>query len=395
MIRALLFSTLFPNSVRPNHGIFVETRLRHLLRSGAVEARVIAPVPWFPFRHELFGEYAGHAAVPLRERRHGIEVEHPRYLVLPKVGMNIAPRALARTGLAAARSLIAAGHDFDLIDAHYFYPDGVAAIMIGRALGKPVVITARGTDINLIPQQYAVPRRMILDAARECAAIVTVSAALKDALVHLGVTAERITVLRNGVDLSIFYPEDRQTARETMKVSGFVIASVGNLVAAKGHDLVIAALRDLPDATLLIAGRGVERQRLEELAMRSGVHERVRFLGVLPQPELRTVYSAADCLVLASEREGWPNVLLEAMACGTPVVASRVGGIPEIVASKAAGVMLDERSTAGVVRGVAALRNAGERRAATRSYAERFGWEATTEGQLSLFSAVLAAHGTA
>ncbi len=106
MIRTLLFSTLYPSSVRPSHGIFVETRLRHLLASGQVETRVVAPVPWFPLRHKAFGEYARHAAVPRHETRNGIEIDHPRYLLQPKIGMNSAPTALARTSLAVAKVAI-------------------------------------------------------------------------------------------------------------------------------------------------------------------------------------------------------------------------------------------------------------------------------------------------
>ncbi|MDO8932730.1 MAG: glycosyltransferase, partial [Rhodocyclaceae bacterium] len=329
MIRTLLFSTLYPNSVRPSHGIFVETRLRHLLASGAVETRVVAPVPWFPFRHPRFGEYAKHAAVPHYEERNGIKVEHPRYLVLPKIGMSSTPYTLARTGLTAAKELIASGYDFDLIDAHYFYPDGVAATMIGKALNKPVVITARGTDINLIPQ-YDKPRQMILQAARVCAAMITVSAALKDAIVGLGGTAQKITVLRNGVDLELFRPEDRQQAKAGFGMNThFSIASVGHLVERKGHHLVLEAMPQLPDAELYIAGAGEENARLRALAARLGVVNRVHFLGAMPQAKLRMLYSAADCLVLASSREGWANVLLEAMACGTPVVATNVWGTPE------------------------------------------------------------------
>ena len=262
MIRTLLFSTLYPSSVRPSHGIFVETRLRHLLTSGQIETRVVAPVPWFPFAHPRFGEYAKHAAVPAHEVRNGIDVAHPRYLLLPKIGMNWAPASLARTGLAAARQLIAEGFDFDLIDAHYFYPDGVAATMIGQALGKPVVITARGTDINLIPQ-YEKPRRMILQAAKDCAAMITVCQALKDALVELGAPPEKITVLRNGVDLELFRPEDKAEARAAFGMGDrFAIASVGHLIERKGHHLVIEALAQIPDARLYIAGSGEEEIRL-------------------------------------------------------------------------------------------------------------------------------------
>lgn len=389
MIRTLLFSTLYPSSVRPTHGIFVETRLRHLLKSGEVETRVVAPVPWFPFKHPRFGDYAKHAAVPAHEVRNDIDVSHPRYLLLPKIGMNLAPASLARCGLAAARRLIEQGFDFDLIDAHYFYPDGVAATMIGKALNKPVVITARGTDINLIPQ-YPKPKQMILQAAADCAAMITVCQALKDALVKLGAPAEKITVLRNGVDLELFRPEDGRRARAKFGVnSEFVLASVGNLIPTKGHHLVIEALQSMPDVELLIAGRGPHESVFKSLSGRFGVADRVRFLGVLPQNELRWLYSAADALVLASAREGWPNVLLEAMACGTPVIASDVGGIKEIVLAPEVGVLMDEWGAAEIVKAVVRLRSALPTRSTIRAYAERFGWQPTTDGQLMLFRQIL------
>jgi len=165
---------------------------------------------------------------------------------------------------------------------------------------------------------------------------------------------------------------------------------VGNLLESKGHDLVIAALARMPDVQLLIAGRGPDEGRLKALAASLGVAERVEFLGVLAQPRLRTLYSGADCLVLASVREGWANVLLEAMACGTPVAASDVGGTPEVVAAAEAGELMAERSADGVRRAVAALRARLPCRADTRRYAERFSWEDTTAGLLALFEGVLA-----
>ena len=388
-MRLLTFSTLYPNAVTPQHGIFVETRLRHLLASGRVEARVVAPVPWFPSRHPAFGEYARHAAVPAAEERHGVQVTHPRFALLPKVGMSTAPYTLAWTALRSARRLIADGYDFDLIDAHYFYPDGVAAVMVGKALGKPVVVTARGTDVNLIPR-HALPRRMILNAARDCAATVTVCQALKDELVALGAAADKITVLRNGVDLALFHPEERASARAAFGMTRFTLASVGHLIERKGHELVIEALPALPDARLLIAGSGPEEARLRALAASLGVAGRVEFLGALPQQRLRTLYSGADALVLASSREGWANVLLEAMACGAPVVASNVWGTPEVVAAPEAGVLMAERSARGVADAVAALRGRLPERARTRRYAERFSWDDTTAGLLALFTTVLA-----
>jgi glycosyltransferase involved in cell wall biosynthesis len=344
-------------------------------------------VPWFPFKHPRFGEYARHAAVPAYEERNGIRIEHPRYLLLPKVGMNSAPHFLARTGLAAAKRLIASGYDFDFIDAHYFYPDGVAATIIGKALKKPVVITARGTDINLIPN-YEIPRRMILEAARACAAVVAVSAALKDRLVALGVDQDKIHVLRNGVDLDLFMPRDREAARADFGISCYAVASVGNLIPLKGHDIVIRAIAAMPDVELLIAGSGPDANKLVQLAESLGVSDRVRLLGLLSQEELCTLYSAVDCLVLASAREGCPNVLLEAMACGTPVVATKTGGIPEIVTIPEAGELMTERSVAGLMQAVRELRSRSPSREIIRAHARTFDWHNTTSGQLDLFAQV-------
>ena len=389
MIRLLTFSTLYPSAVNPTHGIFVETRLRQLLASGEVESRVIAPVPWFPSRRRLFGRYATYCAIPKHEVRHRIDIAHPRYLLLPKIGMTSAPFMLACAAIGAARRLVDTGYDFDLIDAHYFYPDGIAAISLGRAFGKPVVITGRGSDINLIPR-HSLPRRMILSASRDCAALITVSSSLKEKLVSLGVESDKITVLRNGVDLTFFQPEEREGARAKAAMSRFTLLSVGNLVGLKGHHLVISALVELPDVDLILAGAGPEEAGLRRLAQQLGVADRVRFVGSVAQERLRTLYSGADALVLASSREGWPNVLLESMACGTPVVATRVGGIPEVVAAAEAGILMDERNAASVAKAIHQLRTGSVDRAATRRYAERFSWDATTRGQLELFGRVLA-----
>ncbi|QAU35401.1 glycosyltransferase family 4 protein [Janthinobacterium sp. 17J80-10] len=389
-MKLLTFSTLFPNAEKPSHGIFVETRLRYLLASGKVQSRVIAPVPWFPSTHPRFGRYAGYAKVPTEETRSGIQVHHPRYALLPKVGMNLAPLLLAQSVKPAMRRMIESGYDFDLIDAHYFYPDGVAAVMLGKHFNKPVVITARGTDINLIPQ-HAIPRKQILWAARHAQGMITVCNALKEEMAGLGIDAAKVTPLRNGVDLERFQPVDRASVRASLGMRGFTLLSVGLLEPRKAHDLIISALPKLEDTELLIAGSGPERARLEALAQQLNVAERVKFLGALPQTELRNYYGAADAMVLASSREGWANVLLESMACGTPVVASNVWGTPEVVAAPEAGVLMAERTPQGVADAVRRLRANYPSHAATRAYAEKFSWDDTTEGQLRLFDKILGA----
>lgn len=386
-MRILSFTTLYPNAAQPSHGVFVEQRLRHLAATGEVQARVIAPIPWFPSGLPIFGRYARYAGVPRMEMRHGLEIRHPRYPLIPKIGMGAAPYLLSCVKPSLQR-LREEGFDFDLIDAHYFYPDGVAAAILGRALGRRVVITARGTDINMIPR-YRLPRRLICWAADQAAAIITVCQALKDALQELGVPGSKITVLRNGVDTRLFHPVDRMAERARLGLSGVVLLSVGLLIERKGHDLAIRALRELPDSTLLIAGEGAEKRNLVALARSTGVEDRVRFLGAVPQPDLKRYYSAADALVLASSREGWANVLLESMACGTPVVATSIWGTPEVVAAPEAGVLAEDRNPAALAAAVRRLLEACPDRGATRRYAERFGWEETTRGQIALFRGVL------
>ncbi|MEM9384878.1 MAG: glycosyltransferase family 4 protein [Pseudomonadota bacterium] len=394
-MKLLTISTLYPNNEQPSHGVFVENRLRHMLTSGEVEARVVAPVPWFPSTHPRFGTYAAHARVMAAETRHGVRITHPRYALLPKVGMHSAPLFMYWSLAKHVRKLMREGLEFDLIDGHYFYPDGVAIAMLARALGKPFVVTARGTDISLIPR-YTLPRRMIRWTANSASACITVCQALNDSLVELGVSADHVHTLRNGVDLSQFQPvDDRDGARQELGVAGKVLLTVGHLIERKGNHLVLEAMPELPDMTLLLAGDGPERSRLEAQARALGVADRTQFLGRVAHDELRRLYAAADALILASSREGWANVLLEAMACGTPVAATSIWGTPEVVAEAAAGRLIPERSGDSIAQTVRELLADPPERAQTRAYAERFSWDDTTAGQLDLFRAILAGERTA
>ena len=383
-VQILNFTTLYPSVARPQHGIFVETRLRKLVESGAVDARVMAPCPWFPFTYRRFGDYAVFARMPREEIRHGLHVDHPRYLALPKIGMSAAPLVLAAAVLPRVRRQLRAGQPIDLIDAHYFYPDGVAAVLLGGAIGRPVVVTARGSDLNLIAER-AVPRRWIRWAARRAAGLIAVSSGLKQRLTGLGIPAGRVRVLPNGVDLALFRPSDLAAARRALGLIRPTLLAVGNLVALKRHRLIIEALTRLPGVDLVIAGDGPERAAIAALARERRVADRVRLLGRVPQDRLPEIYSAADLLLLVSTHEGSPNVLLESMACGTPVVVTDIDGITDIVAAPEAGRILAEATPTGLADTVSDLLTKPPCRAATRRYAEQFDWHATTQGQLALF----------
>ncbi len=388
LVRVLTFSTLYPNAAQPTHGLFVEHRLRQLVRSQDVDARVVAPVPWFPVASPIFGRYAAFARAPRSESRHGLEILHPRFAVIPKVGMWAAPDLLYRGALGTLRRLRRSGFEFDVIDAHFLYPDGVAATLLGRTLGVPVVLTARGSDVTLY-RDFPGPRGRIVAAARRAAAVIAVSKALRSALVEMGVPAEHVHTMRNGVDLELFRPGDRAGTRARLGLAGHVLLSIGNLVANKGHDIAIRALRSLPDTTLVVIGAGPERARLARIGAECGVADRVRLVAPVPQETLPEYYSAADATVLCSAREGWPNVLLESMACGTPVLATAVWGVPEIVSAPPAGRLLGERSPAALVRAARELLASAPDRAATRRYAEGFSWDDTSRAQATLFAHIL------
>jgi glycosyltransferase involved in cell wall biosynthesis len=242
--------------------------------------------------------------------------------------------------------------------------------------------------VNLIPA-YRVPRRLVRWAAARAAGVVAVSEALRERLIELGVPAGRVQVLRNGVDLALFAPQDRAAARRELGLdaAGPIVLSVGSLLPVKAVDLVIRAVAALPKALLVVVGDGPDKAKLQRLAQDLSLG--VRFLGSMAQARLATAYNAADVLVLASAREGCPNVLLEALACGTPVVAAAVGGVPEIVREPAAGRLIEDRTPAAIAGALCALLADPPPRATVRAYAEHFAWGPTTAGQIRLFRSIL------
>jgi glycosyltransferase involved in cell wall biosynthesis len=304
--------------------------------------------------------------------------------------MNVAPYTLARAALPTIRKLISEGYDFDLIDAHYYYPDGVAASFIAKALNKPFVVTARGTDLNLIPE-YEKPRKLILETAESASASIGVCKALMDRLAELGADPAKLHTLRNGVDLERFKPVDRKLARQQLGLPADqrIFLSVGHLVERKGNHIAIEAMVKLSECLLLIAGSGPELGRLQQLASQLGVDDRVRFLGQIANDQLSTWYSAADALILCSSREGWANVLLESMACGTPVVATNIWGTPEVVSNLIAGRLMTERTAPALRESLLALLNNHPSSNDVRIFSEDFSWESTTLGQLKIFRSIL------
>lgn len=335
----LVYTTLWPNGEQPHFGIFVRNRILALARRPGVSIRVMAPVPYFPGRvrgRMIPDKWQSLARVPNVEIDGGLVVHHPRYFNPPKIGMSLYDRWMAAGSLALVEKLNAE-EPIDLIDAHYVYPDAAAAVRISRATGIPVFVTARGTDINLFSEMPLIrPRiRRTLEGAT---GLIAVSAALRDRMARLGIPRERIAVISNGVDDALFQPLDRDRARSGLGLSGEwkIVLAVASLVPLKRIDLLIRTFRlpeiaDINDARLIVIGDGPERARLESLIRLNSLGDRVSLIGRRDQSELPQWYSAADLLCLTSSREGSPNVVREALACGLPVVAADVGGVGELL----------------------------------------------------------------
>ena len=272
----------------------------------------------------------------------GLSVEHPRYFNPPQVGMRYYADWMAR-GARATVERLHREQPIDLIDAHYVYPDGAAAVQLGATLNIPVCVSARGTDINLFSTLPHI-RPLIVDALQRAQGIVAVSDALKQRMVELGIAADKIAVIRNGIDAQYFYPRDQAAARQKLglPLEAKIIVTVSALVALKGIDRLIDALALMKKsaARLFVIGQGPEREALQARIAAHNLTERITLVGAKPQAELGDWYAAADVFALASHREGCPNVIVEALACGTPVVASDVGGISELVTDDRFGLLV-------------------------------------------------------
>lgn len=347
-MKVLVFTALYPNNIWPNQGVFVKERMTEFAKQEGCSARVIAPVPYFPPLR--INERWSFSQVRREEIIDGVQVFHPRYLMIPKVGMAIHGLMMFLSVLPAVRR-IRREFDFDLIDGHYVYPDGFAAVYLGRILKKPVVLSARGSDISLFPG-FPVIRNLVRHTLFKADKVIAVSQALKREMKQLGVAEEKIVIIPNGVDARKFYPVPKESARRKLGLPhGKMILSVGNLTPNKGFVLLLKALKILVEnfkekrLYLIIVGEGVLRNDLERMVSSLGLGEHVRLVGTISHRELLLWYSAADVFCLASKREGWPNVLLESMACGTPVVATSKWGVPEIVKSDKVGFLTERSAT--------------------------------------------------
>ncbi|MDP3551620.1 MAG: glycosyltransferase [Novosphingobium sp.] len=395
MKRLLSISTLYPAPGRAGFGRFVSRQMEALAARGDWEVTVVNPIgkPPVPMQR-----YAALEQIPEVAQQGEVTVHHPRFMLVPGVSGPINPFLIASAVLPLARKLHAET-PFDMVDAQFFYPDGPAAAKVARALGLPLAIKARGSDIHLWGEK-ALARRQMLAAAEQASALLSVSCALARDMVAMGMPETRISVHYTGLDRARFQPLEREAARQLISAipamqvwsEGRLLLCVGALLAIKGQALAIRALALLPDdVQLAIAGTGADEPVLRKLVSQLGLDARVQFLGSVEHDMLPHLLCAADAMVLPSEREGLANAWIEALACGTPVVIPDVGGAREVVQDDSAGRIV-ARTPEAIAQGVAELLANPPGQADVAANAERFSWDANAAALAEIYTKAAEKH---
>jgi teichuronic acid biosynthesis glycosyltransferase TuaC len=390
----------FPSRNQPVHGVFVKERVRFVAAAG-VDVRVVSPVPYFP-PIKWFKRWYPWSQVPKHDFIDGLEVFRPRYFLLPKFGTNWHSDLMCSAVQRVIHRQLTQ-FDFDLIDAHFAFPNGIAAVRLGKKFNKPVVITGRGEDIARFPDMPVIGPQ-IRAAICEATRLIAVSREIAGRMESFGADPKRITVIPNGVDTEKFCPVSQVEARQKLKLplDRRIILAVGYRLELKGFHLLVDALPKIretfPDAMVVIVG-GEARwaadylPTIQERIKLHGLQDHVIMAGDQPQDELRFWYSAADILSILSSREGSPNVLMESLACGLPAVATAVGGIPDlIVQSPIIGRLLPERSAQAAAAGLLQSLATPPDRAAIRRFAEQQSWLTTAQSVCTVFEQAIEEH---
>ncbi len=341
-MRIVSLTSVYPSPLQTGQGLFVRARLQHL--PPAAEVKVIAPV------------WAMDRSVPGRRTDARIEVFHPRWIYIRGTGA-VTAFLLFFQLIRPLRSL-KKEFAFQVLDSHFGYPEGIAASLLATVLQVPFTVTLRGSE--LLHSRYPLRRMLMGWALKRASSVIAVSEQLRRFAIALGTDPARTRTISNGIDGQSFYPQDRDAVRRKRRLdpNQSIILSAGHLIELKGHHLAIRAVRRLLDrgvnVQLIVAGgppgRGVASYEgeLKRLIEELKLSENVRLLGQVPRDLLIDLMSAADVFCLASSREGWPNVVHEALACGTPVVATRVGAIPELITQDAHGFVVEPNDVAAL-----------------------------------------------
>lgn len=392
-MRILILSSVFPNQAKPSFGIFVKNRARRVARYG--EVVVVAPIAWFPFNYWIRG--VNGAVIPFEENQEGLKVYHPRFLCIPALGKCF-------DGLLYFLSIVfficrlRKKFAFDVIDAHFSFPDGVGAGLLSKMFRTPLFVTMRGTH-DIRHAGYPLRKAQIQSALKGADGVICVSESLKKFAQDLGVAGERLRVIPNGIDENEFFPGDRLEARQKLGLpaDATILLAVGAFIEGKGHLRLIEILPELLEKfpRLLLVALGDQSvdpyyfNSVKELIRRKNIEQKVLLVAVQDHSKIRLWMNAANLFCLATRSEGRCNAILEALACGLPVVTTDVGGNCELIEDGSDGVLVSfwdaKAFSAALCRGLTEVWNCQ----AISQRARRVTWEQTTREIIAEFERVV------
>lgn len=381
-MRVLWVTNLFPNCQEPNRGIFNYHISREL--QNYCDITIIAPVPWFPKMKFLkrFGSWSRTSQLPEKEKVKGFDVYHPRYIVIPGLFGFLHGFSLYYSIRRMVRNLIKK-QNFDLIHAHWVFPDGVAAVRVARQMNLKVMVTAHGSDINLY-SGYLLRRIQIRKALQRADSISAVSPELRQSIIELGIPDQRAKFIPNGVDPDQFKPDDQMSCRRQLglPLDARIILFAGALVPVKGLEYLLEAAAQLKSGYsnlfIAIVGEGPLYQFLIHKTEELHLREMFIFFGSKPHDDIPLWINACDLFCLPSLSEGWPCVIMEALACGKPVVASRVGGVPNIINDQN-GYMFAPKNVKDLAQSLEKALGRSWDPERIRGGLDRFSWKASAE----------------
>ena len=336
-MKVLFISNLYPNSQEPTRAAYNRQKIAYLKKY--CEITVVAPIQWFPLK-SLFSRSVRN--IPFKETIDALEVYHPKVFYIPKI-FRFAYGIFYYLSIRSFLTDLCKKNDFDIIYSSWLYPDSYAAMRFAQTAHKPLQVEALGSDVN-IHFKSALRKKMISKVLTKACNIVVISNDLKEKISKEGIPGEKIFVIYIGVNHGLFYPMEKAAARRKLGLpdKGKFILFVGNLIKIKGLEYLLGALKLIEDPALklYIIGTGRLEDPVKRMVRRMGLQDRVMMLGSCAHERIPLWMNAAELVCVPSIIEGQPNVILEAFACGIPVVASRIGGIPELVTDNKQGILI-------------------------------------------------------
>lgn len=381
-IKTLILTNLFPNPEQPLRGNFIASLVKEICK--ITDITIVSPLPWHRFHK-----------IPFVNNWDGLTVYYPKYPFVPVLSRPLQPVLMTLSIFKLVERLVIE-KGINLINAHWVYPDGISAVWTGRRIGVPVIVSARGCDINLYGN-YRLRKPQIRWALEHSHRVITVSNNLSEIIVNnMALDKRKVIVIRNGVDKDRFSLGNREDYRKRtgLYLETKYLIFIGQMHEVKGVNYLIDALYILKKKgaltfkTILI-GDGPLKKNVEDWIRKRDLTKDILLLGEKPNDEIPLWMNACNLFCLPSKREGLPNVILEATATGLPVVASRVGGISEIV-DDSNGILVEPGNPSALADAIVTAFKKKWDRERIREKVNSFSWEKSAEMYFKIYQEVLA-----